>query len=380
MPSFEFVTWPGGGNLAPALGIARELGGRGHGVSFLGGESQRSTILAAGMAFRPYRRSLEAEAEPKPSDDRLGALIDRVWLNTDLTDDLLGVLDGGAIDAVVVDCMLEGVLARSSELKVPTAVLVHGLFKSVLPMRDFLVTFGNQRRAESGERPLDADSLKWESKDLVIVTTLREFDGVDADPAPNVRYVGPVLPFAPPSSAWRSPWDEGDSRPMILASLSTMTGQATPESAQDILDALAASPFRVLLTTGAVPPESVSVPPNCVVVAHAPHTVILPKSDLMITHGGHGSAMGALAEGVPLVCIPGAAADQPIVAARVEAVGAGRTVSSDEVAAKLASVATEVIAQSSYREAAGAMARMIAATAGAKDGAQILERLVEARS
>jgi hypothetical protein len=36
MSRIVFVTWNGGGNLLPALGIGRELDRRGHSVAFLG--------------------------------------------------------------------------------------------------------------------------------------------------------------------------------------------------------------------------------------------------------------------------------------------------------------------------------------------------------
>ncbi len=64
----------------------------------------------------------------------------------------------------------------------------------MLPVRDSLVEFGNQLRASAGRQVLDTSQLKWETKDLVVVTTVPEFDGVDDGPAPNIRYVGPVLP------------------------------------------------------------------------------------------------------------------------------------------------------------------------------------------
>jgi len=37
----------------------------------------------------------------------------------------------------------------------------------------------------------------------------------------------------------------------------------------------------------------------------------------------------ALAQAVPLLCIPGAGADQPVIAVRVEALGAGQMISPD---------------------------------------------------
>ena len=68
----------------------------------------------------------------------------------------------------------------------------------------------------------------------------------------------------------------------------------------------------------------------------------------MVTHGGHGSVMGALAHGLPLVCIPGVGADQAIVGQRIEAVGAGRMVAPETVG-ELGDTVTQVLSDPSYR-------------------------------
>ncbi|MDX6685878.1 MAG: hypothetical protein QOF86_2006, partial [Baekduia sp.] len=44
MASLLFVTWDGGGNVPPALGIAAELETRGHDVAFLGHAHQAPAI------------------------------------------------------------------------------------------------------------------------------------------------------------------------------------------------------------------------------------------------------------------------------------------------------------------------------------------------
>jgi len=49
------------------------------------------------------------------------------WLNMSLADDLVATLACEPADAVVIDGMLAGVLARSAEFGAPTAVLVPGL-------------------------------------------------------------------------------------------------------------------------------------------------------------------------------------------------------------------------------------------------------------
>jgi len=70
--SFLFVTWDGGGNLPPALGLARELARRGHGVTFLGHAQQRSRIEAAGFPFDAFERCPDWNAlDPLPLLPRL---------------------------------------------------------------------------------------------------------------------------------------------------------------------------------------------------------------------------------------------------------------------------------------------------------------------
>lgn len=56
MAGFLFVTWDGGGNVPPAIGIATELQHRGDTVRFLGQEQQRAAIEGAGLRFEAYSR------------------------------------------------------------------------------------------------------------------------------------------------------------------------------------------------------------------------------------------------------------------------------------------------------------------------------------
>jgi len=150
MASVQFVTWDGGGNLPPDLGIARELHRRGHAVRVIGEESQRLAVAAAGLSFAAWSHPLSTGQVERSAGERLTYLMKEVWLNTDLADEVIAALARQPAEVVVVDCMLEGVLARSQEIPVPTVVLVPGLFRSVLPMRDSLIAFGNQLRAGVG--------------------------------------------------------------------------------------------------------------------------------------------------------------------------------------------------------------------------------------
>jgi hypothetical protein len=57
-------------------------------------------------------------------------------------------------------------------------------------------------------------------------------------------------------------------------------------------------------------------PPNGVVTAFVPHVRGFPHGATIVSQGGHGTVMKALAHGLPLVCLPLCGA-QPAVAARV---------------------------------------------------------------
>jgi len=296
-----------------------------------------------------------------------------IWMNDGLADDLTAVLAREPSDMIVVDGLLVGILAHSSRFRVPTASLVHSLFTSLLHVRDALVTMGNQLRVEAGLAALDAATIKWEHQDLVLVTTLREFDGVVGDPAPNIHYVGPVFERQPMPSDWRLPWDQDDSRPLVVANFSTMPGQTEPSTLQRVLDAMESLPLRVLLATGPLSLQTLTIPSNAAVFGSVPHAVVLPHATLAINHAGHGSVMAALAHGVPLVCLPGLGADQSIIAGRVQALGVGKALPGQAGANELRVAVEQVMATPAYREAAERLARLIGREDGATNGASALE-------
>ncbi|HET9995865.1 MAG TPA: hypothetical protein VFQ17_00040, partial [Nocardioides sp.] len=54
MADILFVTWDGGGNVPPAVGIAAELAARGHRVRFLGHPTQAAAFADRGLAFTAF--------------------------------------------------------------------------------------------------------------------------------------------------------------------------------------------------------------------------------------------------------------------------------------------------------------------------------------
>src|SRR4029079_15442444 len=121
--------------------------------------------------------------------------------------------------------------------------------------------------------------------------TSRAFD-FPADSLPNrVRYVGPVISDPSWAQPWTSPWAQSDTRPMVTVGFST-TFQNHAGVMQNVIDALAPLPVRVLVTLGgAIAADALRPAVNTVIVESAPHTQVMPQAAVVVTHGGHGTVM-----------------------------------------------------------------------------------------
>src|SRR5690349_19022912 len=126
MARFAFLTWDGGGNVPPAVGIAQELVARGHQVGFLGYEVQRRGIEARGFGFSALRRSGDYDIyQAPPGPERLAAMVDNVWVCPDHLEDVPAAIAEHAPTVIMVDFSMQGALAAASQADVPTAVLAH---------------------------------------------------------------------------------------------------------------------------------------------------------------------------------------------------------------------------------------------------------------
>jgi UDP:flavonoid glycosyltransferase YjiC (YdhE family) len=97
-----------------------------------------------------------------------------------------------------------------------------------------------------------------------------------------------------------------------------------------VLEALADTPARVFMTLGrGGDPDALGiVPGNSHVEQWWPQEQVMPHAALVLSHGGFGTTVSALASGVPQVVVPLFAFDQFETASRVSEVGVGVTVPS----------------------------------------------------
>ena len=170
------------------------------------------------------------------------------------------------------------------------------------------------------------------------------------------------------------PWPDDDQTPLVLVSFSTMPEQGSVAKFQNAIDALAALPIRGVVTTGdSIDPGALRPAANVAVFATADHDQLLRRASAVITHGGHGTMMRTLSRGLPMVVIPGMAADQPVNARAVQDWGAGIALPSDADAAAMRQAVREVLDSPQPRQRARELSRYFAGVDGAANAADEVE-------
>jgi UDP:flavonoid glycosyltransferase YjiC (YdhE family) len=126
-----------------------------------------------------------------------------------------------------------------------------------------------------------------------------------------------------------------------------------------------------LVTTGSTSLRS-TTPANVHVARFVPHAQVLPQAAAVVTHAGLGTVHAALAQGLPLVCLP-IGRDQPDNAARVVRHGAGLRLSPNSSPAAIGDAISRVLDDPAFAVAARRMAAAFEAERPAERGPAALE-------
>ena len=378
MAKILWLNWSGGGNLPPSLGIARVLTERGHEVAFAGRPEMVPRVAAAG--FRAIELSQAyAEVERYPQNHFMTRAA--CYLTSPaVAAQVQSVVEAEAPDLVLIDAMFPAALAQAAGFGLPTAVVVHTFIFRQLDMWRRIFTMFDGMRQQAGFGSLPAVDELWRARDRIIVTTLADFDAAPVPGWEMVRHAGPALEDERHATPAALPWPDSDPTPLVLMSFSTGFEQRSVEKLQRGLDALAPLPVHVVATTGGiVGPGELITPRNAVALSYAAHDPIMRRAAMVVTHGGHGTAMRSLRYGVPMVVIPGLAGDQPYVAAAVQEWGVGRALAGDADVEAIRAAASEVLSTPSYGLKAKQRAKALAGVDGAANAAGEVETLLAAR-
>ena len=359
----------GAGHLRPLLPLAHAFAQAGHRVAVATSATFSGQVEAAGFEALPagpdmleVRRrvgALDAELQALPPLERrvlaFSGRFGKVVAPAKLPE-LHAAASTWEPDLVVFESADLAAPIVAAALGLPTA---HHAFGRIVPLACF-------------ERAAEATDPLWAGF------------GLEPQPLGGV-YTGPYLDLCPPSFQSLSvpegvrvepirpsfPADPGDepppllrrlpARPSVYVTLGTMFNEAA--LFRLLLDALADVDCNVIMTVGRNgDPEALApLPENAFVERYIPQAFVLPHCAATVGHGGSGSTLAALAQGIPTLFVP-QGADQFENAVTCAGLGAGRVLIPGEVTAE--AVREGVLAlleEPSYRERAAALAAEIAA-------------------
>lgn len=356
MSTIRFITWDGGGNVPPLLGIAAELQARGHQVRVMGHAQQAEFVAIAGLPFVPFTsaRAFTCGGKNGPLD-YLGVFGDRA-----MGRDVLQDLRDHPADLVVVDCLLFGPIEALAASDTPYVLLEHTYaeYFTRMWMRGPMGTGLRIKRFPTRELVRRAR--------LRVVATLPELDPATARPRPsNVGYCGPVVKglTATPDA------------PTVLVSLSTVNFPGMQVCLQNVLDALATLPVRGIVTTGPViDPADLRAPANVEMHRYVPHDQLMPRASVVVGHGGHATTMLALSHDLPVLILPmHPMLDQKMVGTSLAKAGAGLVLSKRAKPGALAAAIAALLEDGPHRAAAARLGAAIRAHSGSADGADLID-------
>lgn len=374
------------------LALGSRLVARGHVVRFQTWTKWTEDVRAAGMEFSAapeYQVFPTRERPLKPYEAAVRAARETV---PDISD--------FAADAVVTDVLTVAPALAAELCAVRFATLVPHVFPYAAPGhpaysigarlprtgvgRAFwslvdraAVRRGLERgRAEynASRTRLGLDPLPWVhtsmSRELTLIGTLPQLE-YPRQWEPWQRVVGPLM-WEPPGGRVDPPPGDG---PVVLVAPST---SQDPDHAllRAALSGLGAAPVRVIATWNGREPGWLArfrVPANTVVVPWLSYSQTMPLCDLVVSHGGHGTLMRALAAGCRLVVSP-AAGDMAENAARIAWAGLGLRLPRRLLSPRTLRLAVD---QALADDTIATRARAIAAWSGAHDGTTAATAVLE---
>jgi UDP:flavonoid glycosyltransferase YjiC (YdhE family) len=355
------VTWDGGGNLPPMLGIARALARRGDQVRVLGHEVQRAAIEQAGLSFTPFQRGRDyVSAEPRGTVQGVLGLA-ALFADRGIGADAAALLAEESAEMVLVDCLLWGAIDELANTGVPVVSVVHSIADFF--DRNARGPLGMLARLR-GTNPVAA----LDRAALTLVTTRSDFEPKEVSGV-RERHTGFVWQEEPVRAV-------AQGRPQVLVSFSTTAFPGQSRALRHVLDALAPLDLDVVATTGAVDPAALRAPSNARVLRHLDHAELLPTTSLVVGHGGHATTARALSAGIPVLVMPmHPLMDQPAVGRAVTRLNVGAMLPKSASTSRIRDAAEHLLTDGAIRKAAQEMGAQSRARDGAEFAAAALDEL-----
>lgn len=227
----------------------------------------------------------------------------------------------------------------------------------------------------------------WSSMGLDVPPFAGLFDGLFLDPCPpSMRPPGVQVPNTQPIRPGGSPPSRSDDADklaqlppgrLLLVTFGTIFGR-NPALYRTVIDGVRDLGRTVVVTLGPLIPTSEigPLPANVFCFDFLTQGTVLPRCDLVVTHGGSGSTLGPLTHGIPLLVIP-QGADQFDNADAVARAGAGLVIQPGDFNAAAVGAAARRLLDGTCAMGARRVAEELAAMPSPEDVIRSLERLAE---
>jgi UDP:flavonoid glycosyltransferase YjiC (YdhE family) len=381
------LTFAGGrGHLEPLIALARAAEAARHTVAFVGRPWMREQVEVAGFAafdagsdvgLAPVRLPL-AEADLEQDMRDVGSGFAR-RVGSGRAADLLPLYAEWRPDVVVCEEFDFGAMVMAERLGVAHATVLISATGAFV-RREFVAGPLDVVRMEHG---LSSDpGLEMLSRLLVLTPfppSLRD-PGLPLPPtAHHVRLS--TLDAAQDETA--PPWlTRKRDTPTVYVTLGTVYNMESGDLFQRVLAGLRDLAVQVVVTVGRdLDPRELGAPPeNVHVERFIPQAVLLPHCDVVVSHAGSGSVLGALTHGLPMVLVP-IGADQSLNAGRCRALGVAEVLDAVRATPEMIGAAvSNVLADSKAREVAASIRHEISAMPGPEHAVTLLERLASERA
>jgi UDP:flavonoid glycosyltransferase YjiC (YdhE family) len=358
----------GRGHLEPLVPIARAAAGAGHTVAFVGRPRMVPPVEALGfpafaagsdVGLTPRRLPLapvDVEKDMREVGDGFGRRIARERAAA-----IAPLCEEWRPDLLVCEELDFGAMLIAERLGIPAAtVLISATGSFVRP--ESVAGPLNEVRAEFGLAP---DSELAMPSRLLLVSPFPPSLRDPAFPPPVTVHAVRLFTGGP-----------GRDHPRrVYVTLGTVYNVESGDLFPRLLTGLHDLPMEILITVGPDldPAEFGRQPAHIRIERYLPQADVLPDCDLVVSHGGSGSILGALTHGLPMVLLP-LGADQPLNAARCEALGLAQVL--DPLAARpweLHEAVLGVLADQTYRDSAESLRDEIGALPGPAHAVSLLE-------
>ncbi|TVX93546.1 macrolide family glycosyltransferase [Paenibacillus agilis] len=375
MARILYVNVPSEGHVNPTLGLVKQLVENGEEVVYMCTEEYRNKLAQTGAQFLPYQLNEEIFKELgfSPTEVKHPLQFTEFMLRGIIQPhipEILRLVKNESFDFVLFDSMFGwGGHILAEKLGIPSICsITHFVIANVpdfempsdaidLDMDALRDRITNAAQEIGAEYNVDVPSFEEVSRQIgqyKLIFTSRYFQP-DADKLDNsFIFTGPSI--IPRQDAPDFPFEQLRSRyeQVVYISMGTILNKDV-EFYKLCFEAFKDIPAQFVLSCGKdtdLDPLGDCIPHHFIIEPYVPQLEILQRVDAFITHAGMNSTSEALYYNVPLVMIP-LSSDQPVVAKRVEELGAGIALDKNNLTPELLKAALlKVLNEASYKESA----------------------------